>query len=313
MLNVIQVGMNTADIAGSLRLYSEVFGFRNAGSQALWGEAIKIQNLGNDARTLIWWMVGAQPLFQLEFFHHSIPAQRPLHADWQPCDHGWVRLGIVVASLEASLTALARNGITPLGEVITDSKGKRVAFRDPFVGNIVEIIEETASPGDSIDTLYPRLLYATSSVASLDEALVFYRDIVGLSPTSDNSLHQPSHEALWGLAGAEAESLIIPVGSVYLEVVEYTSPLGRPRPTDYRTSDQGIVNVALGSREVEEVAAVIERLHGAGYTRNHVLREEGVIATYATDPGRELELVAFPSSFDAYLGFLPGAPFMAER
>lgn len=308
MLSVVQVGMNTADMAGSLRLYSEVFGFRNAGSQALWGDAIRIQNLGDDARTLLWWMVGAQPLFQFEFFHHTSPAQRPLPQDWKPNDHGWVRLGVAVSSLSKALAALDRNGVDLLADPVSEKGGRRVAFRDPYVGNIIEIIEEAEGQSD-----LPRLVYATSSVDNFGAALTFYRDLIGLRCSFENALHHPGHEALWGLAGAEAKSFTVPIGDITLEVVEYTKPRGRPRIADYRCSDQGIVNVGLGSRTVETVAAVIDRLHVAGYHSNHVLEEEGVIATYVTDPGRELELLAFPSTFDEYLGFLPRAPFMAER
>src|SRR4051812_15820268 len=95
-VSVVQIGMNTADMAGTLGLYSDLFGFVNAGANALWGGVMKIQGLGDDAHSLIWWMVGGAPFFQLEFFTHGQPKQRPQPKGWRPCDQGWVRFGIAV-------------------------------------------------------------------------------------------------------------------------------------------------------------------------------------------------------------------------
>ena len=44
-LKVIQVGMNTSDMVGSLRLFHEAFGFVNAGSAGMWGKIQ--QNVAN--------------------------------------------------------------------------------------------------------------------------------------------------------------------------------------------------------------------------------------------------------------------------
>src|SRR5438132_12366591 len=99
-LGLIQVGMNTADMAGTLRLYADAFGFINGGSAGMWGNTIAVQGLPPDSRTIIWWLIGAQPFLQLELFHHTRPAQRPLRPDWRPSDHGWVRWGVGVADFD---------------------------------------------------------------------------------------------------------------------------------------------------------------------------------------------------------------------
>ena len=34
-----------------------------------------------------------------------------------------------------------------------------------------------------------------------------------------------------------------------MEIVQYLDPIGTPRPADYRISDQGLLNIAYGSRD----------------------------------------------------------------
>src|ERR1700722_1649337 len=117
MLQVIQIGASTSDMAGSLRLYSDAFGFSNAGGNCVWGDVIRSQGLDSDARALMWWMVGSQKLFQLEFFHHTNPKQRALPEDWKPNDHGWVRFGVAVHDVERSRLVLTELDVRILGEM----------------------------------------------------------------------------------------------------------------------------------------------------------------------------------------------------
>ena len=112
-LSLAQVALNTADLSASLRLYCELFGFANAGGSAAWGKVLAMQGLPPDAHCIVWWLVGEMPFFQLEFFHHGSPVQRPLPDDWRPCDHGWVRMGIAVADFDRVTAGLARLSILP--------------------------------------------------------------------------------------------------------------------------------------------------------------------------------------------------------
>lgn len=302
-MQVAQIGMNTSDIAGSLRLYAEAFGFRNGGAQALWGEPIRIQGLPPTSRALIWWMVGAQPFFQLEFFHHSSPAQRPLRHDWRPCDHGWIRLGIGVQDVPACRAALANNGVDLLGESHGPG-GHRLAFRDPYVGMVVEVMQ--APPGEAEG---PELVYATSSVAELDGALSYYRDALGLPIKSLSDFHQAEDEALWGLSGSTREGFLVELGNMVLEIVAYSAPTGRPRPEDYRTSDQGLVNIGLGTRDKQEAAELVARASRHGHAPAH-LRERGeILSGYITEPDREIEILSIPQDYDRLFGFTPVQDF----
>lgn len=300
-MQVVQIGMNTSDIAGSLRLYAEAFGFRNAGAQALWGSSIGIQGLDPSARALLWWMVGDQPFFQFELYHHSNPVQRPLPADWRPCDHGWVRFGVGVADLSTCRSALTDHGIEVLGET-SDRFGTRLAFRDPFLGVIIEVREVPDLKG-------PHVIYAASSVSSVDNARRYYGDLLSLPLVETDELQTADSDALWGLGGATSDGFLVDAGNIFLEVVEYHQPRGRPRPSDYRGSDQGIVNIGLGSRQKAEIAAAYGRLAEAGIHPLRLIEKGEFMTGYITDPGHELEILSVPEEFDPAFGFNPAQDF----
>ena len=146
MLKTMQIGMNSLDLPGTLRLYSAL-GFSNAGGQTIWGELIRIQGLPPESRAIIWWMVGRQQSFQLEFFQHSQPSPRPLRDDWLPSDHGWTRFGLEVTHFDRCLATLQNFDIPLLSTQKVGPDGRRAAFRDPFIGVIVELRSEERRVG----------------------------------------------------------------------------------------------------------------------------------------------------------------------
>jgi len=167
MLQCFQLALVTVDLPGTLRLYSEALGFRNAGGQCSWGS--RIQGLGADARHLMWWLVGERKFFQLEVFEYTHPVPRPLPPDWRPCDHGWTRFGVAVDDFDACLNGLERRGITPFTAAVATRGHRHVAIRDPYVGVIIEIVESGRSQPQG-----PNVTYVTSSVSDLESARGFY-------------------------------------------------------------------------------------------------------------------------------------------
>ncbi|MDG2001994.1 MAG: hypothetical protein P8J20_01555 [Novosphingobium sp.] len=304
-LSLVQVALNSASVSGSLRLYAELFGFENAGGSAAWGDVLAMQDLPVEAHCLVWWMVGKQPFFQLEIFHHGFPEQRLLPADWKPSDHGWVRIGVAVSDFDRVVKALARLGVPVIGESGSAPK-RRLAFRDPYAGIIVETIEQPNSDG-------PSVTYATSSVADLDRARAFYAEVVGAEIRPLEELHAPEDEALWGLAGAIREGFLACLPGGNLEIIRYTSPEGRMRRSDHRSSDQGMLNIALGSRDPEAIRALIARIHASGLATTHIVDTGTMCGTYVVEAGFEIEMLSIPPELDAALGFTPSAsPFVND-
>jgi catechol 2,3-dioxygenase-like lactoylglutathione lyase family enzyme len=314
---VVQLALCTSDVVATVGRYTTALGFADAGGRAFWGERISdLQELAEpDARCLVWWLVGRQDLVQLELFHHTKPVQRPLPEGWRPCDLGWVRFGIAVPDFDQAVAAVAATGVAFLSEPLAQDGLRRVCFRDPELGVVVELMEEGPSlPGGVRPRhfdLVPALVYATLSVADLDRARAFLVDTVGLVEERQTVLHGPQLERLWGLDGATRETFVARGGDVYVEVVRYDEPIGA-EPGDRRLSDQGIMNVAVGWREREPLEALAERLVGAGYPLSAELPPPPAGATYLRDDqGNSLEILAVPREFDPVYGFVPVPQFQA--
>ena len=306
--------MCSADLPRTLRLYTEVFGFADAGGRAFWGPWLGVQALGPDAAALVWWLVGRQDFVQLEIFHHTTPPQRPLPEDWRPSDHGWVRWGLAVPDFAAALGRLRGMEIEPLTEPFERDGLRRVCFRDPDVGAIVEVMEDGAAlPGGIRPRHYdlvPALVYAAISVPDLDRARLFFVDTLGLTPEPSDLLHDDEAEGLWGLAGASCERFVVRGGDVYLEVVRYDDPPGRPPAADRALSDQGLMNVAAGFRERAELERLYQRIVTNGYRPNSQLMPGSAGGTYLEDAdGNSFEVLAVPREFDRLFGFTPGSIF----
>jgi catechol 2,3-dioxygenase-like lactoylglutathione lyase family enzyme len=307
MLELFQIALVSTDLPATLRLYSEALGFRHAGAQASWGG--RVQGLGPDARNIFWWAVGEQAFFQLELFHYGHPVTRPLPADWRPSDHGWVRFGVLVPEFDGTLAALARLGVTTISPPVARRGGRRAAFRDPHAGAVVEVIEAPAParPG-------PAVAYVTSSVSDLAAARRFYGDALELEILPLETLHAPEDEAVWGLPGAERDGFVAGSKNIVIEVVEYRTPRGRPKPEDHRLSDQGIMNVSLGGRRAAPVARALERIRPLGLVPPFTFAEGENICGYINDREREIEFASIPEELDVVFGFTP-APldFMSKR
>lgn len=317
-LDVVQLAFCTQNMPRTVQLYTEVFGFADAGGRVFSGPWLAgVQGVGADAATHLWWLVGRQDLVQLELFTHTEPAQRPLPADWRPSDHGWVRFGLTVPDFDAALTRLARRGVPTLTDPIVSDGLRRVCFRDPHVGIVAEVLEEGASvPGGVRPRFYdlvPAVVYASLSVPDLAPARRLFLDVIGLAEVSPDTLHEPEHEALWGLPGARAERFVVRGGDIFVEVSRYDDPPGRPQPEGRLLSDQGFMNVAVGSRDRGEVDALLERMREAGYTINHELPPGKAGGTYVTaDQDVSIEVLAMAREFDAGFGFTPQPAFLSS-
>jgi catechol 2,3-dioxygenase-like lactoylglutathione lyase family enzyme len=306
---LVQIAMCSGDLPATTRLYEKALGFASAGGRPLWGERIaRIQSLpsGADTALFIWWLVGRQDFVQLELFTHTTPVQRPRPADWRASDLGWVRWGVAVDDLDATLSRLARAGVQPLTEPVTSGGSRRVCFLEPGAAVLVELIEQPQPARPHFYDLSPAVHYVAVSVPELDRAVALF-DSVGLREA--DPLHRPEDEALWGLPGASSRSRVLTDGDIFLEIVQYDDPPGRAPAPGRLLSDQGFMNIALGFRERADLVAAFARLEAAGCTARSPLPELAG-GTYVTTPdGLSLELLVAPRELDAGFGFAPMANF----
>ena len=265
--HIVQIVLGSDDLPFAKHLYSTVFAFAGAGERLIYsrhnGEAM---GLGDWGGATVLYMVGRQELMQLEFWTHTRPSQRSLSEAWRPNDIGFCRLGISVSDFDGALGRLAELGVATLTAPVGVDGSRRVCFRDPTVGIPVEIMEEGPGlPGerDQYHKLDPAVVYVALSVTDLDEAIGFFGGVVGLERV-DVELHSSEQEHLWGLPDARRRTATLRGGTTLLELVQYETPAGSPRPLDDGLDRQGFKTVAVGYRDPTETAALFRRVKAAG-------------------------------------------------
>ncbi len=307
-----QIALSVVDLRATERWLREGFGFVPAGGSRhrMRGPlASRVQGLPRIASTC-WWLRDRNDWFQIEMFQFERPIARLMPHDARACDIGYTRVGFWVADFGATLSRLARMGSRPLSDPIGEPGCRRACVRSPD-GVFVEIMEDDPlisrtdqEPARSVCPVAVRSV--TLSVADLDQSAAFLSDGLGM-PASGTALRRPEHEGLWGLPGAATRSQIFDAGDVLVEVVQYLDPVGRPRPDGYRISDQGILNVAFGTREKGQFDELYRRACAAGARPNRrPLSIPGGAVVYVNDPQQfSFELMHMPRFSDKYWGFTP--------
>ena len=309
--SVRQVAFSATDLERTHAWYHEVLGFLPSGRTRivrgpLFSRLVGLPKLA----TTIRFLVDKQDFFHLEMFRFERPQAKPMPADWRPCDIGYTRLGLHVDDFDATLERLGKAGVRPLADPIGAVSTRRVCVRDPE-GVLLELMEDDPRPPSSPPRPRPEVPVAarsvTLSVPDLDRSSRFFVDTLGMREAKEVILHSPEHEALWGLAGARCESLLLWSGDFLVELVQYTDPVGKPWPGGYRVCDQGLSHIALGFRSLGEFNAVYRRATAAGYKSNwRPLHMLAISAVYLNDDqGFAVELMMVRRWFDAFLGFRP--------
>jgi NAD(P)-dependent dehydrogenase (short-subunit alcohol dehydrogenase family)/catechol 2,3-dioxygenase-like lactoylglutathione lyase family enzyme len=311
MAHLNQIAMSVTDLRRTHAWYRQVFGFMPAGGTSAFKGylAEKIQGVKGAASTC-WWLADQQDYFQLELFEFEKPEVRPLSPDWRLCDIGYAMVGLHVVDFDAALSRLAEQGSAALSEPLGEPGCRRVCVRDPE-GVLLEIMEDdvlastSARPVRGDVPVVTRCI--TVSVADLEKSRVFFVDVLELDIVSDISLHTDTHEALWGLVGARRTSLLLRAGDVLVELVQYSDPLGRAQALDYRISDQGLLNIALGFRSRKEFQRIYQRCLNAGIHGNwRPLRLGAWSVVYVNDEqGFSVELLHVEPWYDGFMGFRP--------
>ena len=266
-----QIAFSVVDLRRTERWFREGFGLLPAGGSRWMMRsplAARVQGLPGAASTC-WWLVARNPWFQLELFQFERPIARLMPHDFRPCDVGYTRIGLAVADFDATLARLEALGSPPLAPLLGIPGARRACVRSPD-GVFVEVMEDDPLAG-SVGLGRERCPVAVRSVSlsvpDVEASADFFGRAIGLAEF-DGTLHTPEHEASWGLPGARTRSRTYLAGDVVLEVVQYLGPIGKPWPTGYRISDQGILNVAFGARNKRDFTEVYRRAFDASARPN---------------------------------------------
>jgi len=316
---VNQIALSVVDLALTERWFREGLGFLPAGGTRLMTSsplAALIQGLPKAASTC-WWLVGRNPWCQLELFQFCRPVARLMAHDARPSDIGYTRIGVWVADFDAALGRLAALETTPLAAVQGGPGRRRACVRNPD-GVFVELMEEDPLPsavaGERTDCPVA-VRSVTLSTPDLPATVAYLTALSG-RPQAALSLHGDEHEGLWGLPGAKCRRAVFQCGDVLVEAVQYLEPLGRPWPEGYRICDQGILNIAFGSRNRRDHGEIFRRARAHGARANaRPIHLPGAGVVYVNDAlGFSVEILWMaPGKAERQWGFQPLPPEKRPR
>lgn len=304
-----QVALSTLNLGQSLDWY-QALGFSLAGERRhcegpLYAAVPGLPEASFDVQCL----VGSHDFFQIEVFEFSKPQPKPLTAAWRPCDIGYSMIGIQVPDLERALRTLRSFGETPVGTIPGQLGTRRVRVTDPD-GILVELTERPAriaedfACGDS--RISPTVVSVTLSVPNLRRASRFWIDALRCSESSvTDELERSSH---WRLGGTPGESMVLDAGAIIIELVEFRSPAGKPRPNGYMLSDQGVLNVAFGSIDIRTFNETYRRATEYGYrghTEPWTMAGVATVVYFADEDACSVELLHVDPAALGRMGFLP--------
>jgi len=280
--HVCQVAFTALDGEGLRSWYADVFGLVRSGKILFFPPSTtRVQGVPG-AWEKTGWLLDQQDYFQLEFFRFLSPRTKLRPADWRPCDIGYNMVGIAVSDFDQVLRNVGAFSGSEPPPISGEAGERRAVVADPE-GNLVEILEcDPVTQIDGMNTTVVRpevpavVRTMRAVVPSLPEAREDFVDAMGLAVVEDFQLHSADDEAMWGLAGAEAETLVLRTDNFLLELVQYRSPESRPWPEGYRLSDQGFMNIALGYRDNRDYDASFEHATRNGMRPNGKVADIGV-------------------------------------
>jgi catechol 2,3-dioxygenase-like lactoylglutathione lyase family enzyme len=308
-MSVCQVALSTLGLERAIAWYQRVLGLKRAGERRHregheYAQVVGFEDISFDVACL----VGDAAFFQLEVFEFFVPRPSPVRVDWHPHDIGYSMIRFRAADFDDTLVR-ARELDTPIIGASTDERGSRRAWlRDPD-GVLLELIECKDPPrvSDSREPLAGAapIQSVVISVSDLGAARRFWVETLGLPELAADAPHRDRAEGPWSPRGPQ---LLVDGGSIVVEVVQCGEPRGRPRPAGYRISDQGILNVALGTTDPRDFEAVHRRLTTAGYaskSRPFVLPGVATVAYFGEHDASSLELLHVEPRALERMGFPP--------
>jgi len=315
--DIVQVALSTMNGERSRDWYQQGLGFLPAGSLAPTADMSATQGVAGARIRNLLWLVDSQDFVQLEIFEYSSPPVRSLRPDRGPRDIGYGRVGVWVADFDAALARLARIGARPAGPLSGPPGARRACVFDPD-GIMVEVMEDFVPAPRSRPLVRPgagvALRAVTASVPNLDASLRFFRDAIGMTEVPDIVLHTAAQEPAARREQTPRRRTLLAAGQLWLELTQYEAAGGRPRPADYRITDQGILNIAVASRTLKGYLGLRGRVTAAGYQVHAEIAREHLRIQYALDPqGFSVEMGYFDAARDPIAGFCPAGPPTPSR
>ncbi len=304
---VVQVAMTALDIETTTAWYRDVLGFLPTGELRGIGGPDTAAFMGlPTCQCDVVWLTDTSDFFQLEFFRFDDPV--PVPGSPRPNDAGWSLVGLYIDNLDDVLAALDRAG-APVSPIVGDAPARRVCTQDPE-GVWLELRERVpnGSRGPRAVRDAPvTTAFVRAVVTDLARAREFFVDSLGLHETS-TILHTAADEGLWDGPVTSPQSCVLATdGDAFqVELVHY--PMQDPRSASTRRiCDQGILNIAFGSRVVAHYETVVNQVRSAGFRLYQEMILGPAKAHYLLGPDDlSVELLAIPDAVtEREHGFVP--------
>lgn len=141
----------------------------------------------------------------------------------------------------------------------------------------------------------------TLSVASLDREVEFYTHVLPFRRLDAGTSRNENVNTKVGLDGAQTRSAELQLGSERISLLEFSSPRGRPIPSDSHSNDLWFQHIAIVVRDMDAAYAVLAKHHVKHVsTAPQTLPAwnrgaAGIKAFYFRDPeDHVLEIIWFP-------------------
>ena len=246
------VGFTVSDMDRAVDFYTRVLPFEKTSDTEVWGE--DYENLSGvfGARVrIVRLRLGDEVL---ELIEYLTPRGRPVPLDSRSNDRWFQHVAIIVADMDKAYAVLRANKVRhastapqTLPSYIAAAAGIKAFYFKDLDDHVVEILSFPPDKGapkwhalEKTGKLFLGIDHTAIVVASTDESLKFYRDILGLSVAGTSDNYGPEQEHLNNVRGARLHitGLKTKDPGINVEFLEYKDPIdGRPFPADTRGSD----------------------------------------------------------------------------
>ena len=268
--SVEAVGMTVSDMDRSVEFFSKVLNFEKASDVEVHGTEYEIlQGLFGVRMRVVRMKLGEE---SIELTQYLAPEGRPIPADWRSNDRWFQHIAVVVSDMDKAYRHLrnhkvrhASTGPQTIPETNIAAAGIRAFyFKDPD-GHNLEIIYFPSGKGDprwqrNGDRLFLGIDHTAIVVASTQDSLKYYRDLLGLNVTGESVNRGIEQEHLNNVAGARLRitGLRAQTGPG-IEFLEYLAPRdGHPAPKDGRANDIWHWQTTLSTANAAMAAQILQ-------------------------------------------------------
>jgi catechol 2,3-dioxygenase-like lactoylglutathione lyase family enzyme len=258
---VTSVGMTVADMARSVRFYTEVLSFEREYDVELGGRSWEQLHGVFGARVrVVGLRLGDE---RLELTEYLAPRGRPYPVDTRGNDRWFQHVAIIVSDMSRAYARLREHGVAHassgpqrLPDWNPGAGGiEAFYFRDPD-GHFLEVLAFPPGKGDSRwqwkDRLFLGLDHTAITVGDTEASLRFYRDTLGLSVAGEGENYGVEQEHLNNVFGVRLRITTLRAAhGTGVELLEYRAPRdGRPAPIDLRANDLAHWQITMTARNV---------------------------------------------------------------